>query len=241
MDRDGTGLQQGGLVGEIGRAVRRKPVPGVQQQAPARPLGCLRGGEPGAFDGLDDAVAVHALERLRHRLHGDGRPVGDHGVDHRLDEHRRDQRTGPVVDQHRAVAARRVRAIEVADPGRDRGLTCRPAGDDLAAGRQPAGRGKAGDAIGRHDEDHAFDPARRRDRRHRPGEQRTAADEGRELVDPAHPARRPGGHDHGVGPLAPARCRRSRHRPSRPRAIVSRDAAGRRSSGRRPSGARASR
>ena len=167
--------------------------------------------------------------------------VGYHGVDDPVHERGRDHRACAVVDQHRAVAARRVHAIEVADPGGDRGLARGAAGNDLAARRQPCGRGDGGKAIGRHDQHDPIDPARGRDRRHGPGEQRAPADEGRELVDPAHPARRPRAHDHRVGPLACVGSRRSRHRPSRPRAIVSRDAAGRRSSGRRPSGAPGSR
>ena len=53
MDGDGTGLEEGGLVGELGRPVGREPVPGVQQQPAAGALGRLRRGQPGAVDGLE--------------------------------------------------------------------------------------------------------------------------------------------------------------------------------------------
>ena len=241
MDRDGTGLQQGGLVGEGGRQIRREPLPGVEQQAPAGTLGRLRGGEAGALDGLDDAIAVHALERLRDREHREGRPVGDHGVDHRLDEHRRDQRPGPVVDQHRAIARRPDRS------GRGGGRPPRPRPGVSRRRRRP----RSPPAASRLRRPPPRAPARRPPPPARPGSRPRSpppttrgagarprprsACRSRPCAATTRPRRPPRRRRRASRPSDSVMC------PSRPRAIVSRDAAGRRSSARRRSGARGSR
>ena len=149
MDRDATGFEQGGLVGERRGAVRRVAPPCLAEQVASHALRGLRRPEPGPVDRRPDAVAVDPLERLRDGHDRDRRPVtGGRGRDRR-DERRLDQRPGRVVDEHHPGRVRAV-PVEGGEPGVDGLLAALAAGDDLDdARRQPAGGGDLGPPLGR--------------------------------------------------------------------------------------------
>ena len=143
MDGDSTGLEQGGLVGELGRTVGRERGPRVQEQAPPGALRRLGGGQRLARDRRLDPPVVHPLERLGDGEHRQRRAVRLDGLGHGLHQRGRDQRPRAVVDEDRALATRAgapVERVQVADARGHRGLAGRPARDHRGhAGRQPGG------------------------------------------------------------------------------------------------------
>ena len=115
MHGDLTGLEEGGLIGELPRAVRRERRPGVEQQPEAHPLGRLRGGQGRAVHGLEDPAVAHPLERLGHRQHRDRGAMDAHRLGDRGDERARHERARPVVDQHGSLEMAGVHRLRVPD------------------------------------------------------------------------------------------------------------------------------
>ena len=130
MDRDATGFEQGGLVGERREAARREAPLGRAEQVPSHALRRLRRPEPGPVDRRPDAVAVDPLERLGDGHDRDRRAVSGGGGRDRRDERRLDQWPGRVVDEHDPGRVGGV-AVEGREPGVDRLLAALAAGDDL--------------------------------------------------------------------------------------------------------------
>ncbi len=229
MDRDSTGLEQGGLVGPRpwpgGREGR---VRGGQHVAPD-PLGRLRGGEPGAVHGLHDAAvrrpasasrppAGPGSPRRAWRRPGQRRP---RGPPRPADAPRRGPGSRRSRDRRPAPPRRRrpspgAAAPRQPPPRRDPAATPPPRSRHLRRGRDdhdPGDARRAGESV------------------QRPGEERPAADLRGELV-----RRRPS--------ACSSRPRRRSRRPCgawRPGSAppLTRTWAGRRSSARRRSGARA--
>ena len=139
MDRDATGFEQGGLVGERREAVRRVAAPCLAEQVPPHALRRLRGPEPGPVDRRPDPLAVDPLERLRDGHDRDRRAVAGRSGRHGRDERRLDQRPGGVVDEDHPGRIG-LMPVEGREPGVDGLLAAFAARDDLDdARRQPAG------------------------------------------------------------------------------------------------------
>ena len=204
MDRDHTGLEQGGLVRELARPVRREGQPGVEEQPPTRALRCLGGGERGAVHRLQDEALVQPLERLRDREDRDRRSVDRNRLCDRHHERLRDERPRPVMHEQGALGVTRIEVLDASHAGRDRFLAGGPAADDGVHPRwQPVRPGHLGDAPRRGHEDQPLEDGRGGDCIQRPREERPTADRRHQLVRPTHPLRGPGRDDHDVRPQAP--------------------------------------
>ena len=114
MNRDSTGLQQRGLVGELAVALRRERRPAPAAAARGGALRRLCRGERRPVHGLDDPSVLDPLERLGDRQDRQGRAVRLHGGRDRVDERRRRERAGAVVDEDRPITAVRVELGEPA-------------------------------------------------------------------------------------------------------------------------------
>ena len=106
MDLDATGFEQRGFVRPGLRAVGGKARVRLAEEVAAHALGRLGGREPIAIHGPSDDLAIDALERLRHRHDRDGRAVPSGRIGDGVDERRRHERTGRVVDKDDAVLIR---------------------------------------------------------------------------------------------------------------------------------------
>ena len=228
MDRDSTGLQQGGLVGpRAGAARRRRRAPGGARRG-GRPAGS--GPWPGSRAVTVSAMrsSIDALDRLGDRQRPGSRRRGRGRRGDGLDEAPGDERPRAVVDEHRP--ARRP------DPGRRASRAANPAAtescrrappattddDPLRAARRAAATSSRRSAavtttIG-------ADARRRRQRVEGVGQQRPAGDRSR-----------PACRDHPSGSTTPAATTIASARAAG-RSPVNRAAAGRRSSGRPRSG-----
>ena len=176
MDRDATGFEQGGLVGEGRGAVRRVAPPGLAEQVPSDALRRLRRPERGPVDRRPDPLAVDPLERLRDGHDRDRRAVAGGGRRDRRDERRLDQRPGRVVDEHHPGRVRRV-PVERREPGVDGLLAALAARDDLDDARRQPARGRDLGASLRRGDDH--DPGDSRAPRRARRASRRAADDRR--------------------------------------------------------------
>ena len=227
MDRDATGFEEGGLVGERLGSVGREPAVGLAQQVAAHALGRLRGAQAAPLDGRADQVAVDPLEGLGHRHDRDGRPVTSRRLARRPRRGRRRSAAGPRRGPARRPRRRLASRSRTTNPACDRFLAPLPARDHIDdGGRQPRRGGHLGAPVRRGDHDDPPDRRRRGQRAQRPREKR-AARRSRPRACP----RRPSGSS--------ARRRRRwcpRRGPSR--APLNRAVAGRRSSGRRRSAGR---
>ena len=144
MDRDGTGLEQGGLVGELRGAIGRERRPGVEQQAAARALRRLGGGERRAVHRLEHQALPHPLEGLGDRQRpGSAAPWRLDG----LGDGRHERRATRAAARRRGRGPGRSRpagsmGVEVAHAGGDGlpGAWRRPRRPRSTAGGQPRGR-----------------------------------------------------------------------------------------------------
>ena len=136
MDGDSTGLEQGGLVGELARAVRRERRPRVEQEPAPRALRRLgRRAAPTRSTVPRTTPVPHPLERLGDGQDRERRAVARDRVGDGLHERGRDQRARAVVDEDR------------------RGP--RPAGSRASSQRTPAATDCLAGRAARHDGRHA--------------------------------------------------------------------------------------
>ena len=200
MDGDATGLEQGGLIGELPGPVRREPHPGRR--------GARRGAHPAASgrsrapSGPPSRATRPSPTRLRVSATGTtgiaapwrSRPPPRPSTRRPRRGAGRRRGRGPAGRLRPDRAPARCRTPAATDswraPRRPRRRRRRPAA---------TGRRERLDPPGRRDEDHPLDRAARPPTRR--ASRRAAADRrpGRQLVDAAHPARRAGGDDDDVG------------------------------------------
>jgi hypothetical protein len=228
MDGDGTGLEQGGLVGPAACPRRLARQRGTKEIA-ADALRGLGHHELVAVDGRHHQVALDPLDGLGHRDGRDGCAVALDGGHHRVHQRAVEARPGAVVDEHGSGPARVWSlGLEGREPRRHRRVPVSAALDHAQHGRrQPRGPLQLRDSLGgRHDHD-GIDGGRRREGVEGVGEQRPTGHLPRQLVEAIHAAGAAGGHDDRVGDTAAGH------------GDLSRVGAGRRSSGRRRSGGRA--
>ena len=178
MDRDSTGLQEGGFVGPCLRAVGRIELVGTGQETGTDALRGLGRHQVGAVDGLGDQLVRHPLDGLGDGHDRDRRPVQLDSPRDRFDQGRGDQRAGAIVDEDDPVGGRRRpgRSQRV-HTGRHGGLPPVAADDDPGhALREPRRAADLGDVARRGDDHHPLDDGRRGQCLEGPGEHRPAAD-----------------------------------------------------------------
>ena len=228
MNRDATGLQQGGLIGPRLRAVRREAREGARSRPGATPCGVWAAARTDRSTVATMSPSVDPLEGL-----GDGQDR-DRGAMLGGGRRRRpstsagdDERPRAVVDEDDPrSSARPVERSRAANAGGHRILARVAAGDDRDDPRRQPRRAARARPPGRRDVTRTIRSTHGA-ARSRPGSRRAAA--GRRSARAACPCRpsgamRPAATTIGVGGSA------------RPRAPLNRGAAGRRSSGRRRSG-----
>ena len=187
MDRDATGFQQRGLVGERRRAIGGKAPVGVAQQLAGRPLGSLGRPEVVSIHGRADKPAVDALEGLGDLDERDRSPVASGRLRHGGDQGRLDEWPRRIVDEDHPAPAR-IEPLERDETRMDRFLAARSAHHDIDhARRQPGGARDVCQPLARGHDDDPLDLRRRRQRGERPREQRATVDLDGQLVGAAHP------------------------------------------------------
>ena len=194
MDRDGTGLQQGGLVGPGLGPVGRDTVVGRAEEAAPDALRGLRRREAGAIDRRDDAVPVDPLQRLGDGHDRDGRAVPRGRLGDGVDQPGRTSGRAPSwTSTTRRRRARRVRVgRQASEPGGHRFLAPRAARDDRDdACRQPAAPRRSRRRARRRSRPRSARPPARGERLEGPGEERPAADRRSSLSVPPIRVERP--------------------------------------------------
>jgi hypothetical protein len=136
MNGDSTGLEQGGLIGELAGWVTGLVPEGALKGAERGALRRLGSGKLGPIERVGDSPgAVDPLDRLGDRDRGDGRAELPDRQDHGLDQRRRDEGTSAVVDQDDAVEGLvrhpHRQLGDRADALGNRLLTAHAAGDDV--------------------------------------------------------------------------------------------------------------